>query len=769
MRNRPYSDLRSPAPAAGPRLDHTPHLRLAVLFMAVLAPATVIVGRLAHVQTALADRFLIEWDRTRETEEPIPARDGRILTADGRVLAYDEPQFDLAVHYRWLEEPPDEPWLLQQARGRLQPMERRDVSRLATARAAVLTEREALWSALAAATGVPREEYRARCRQVQARVERIYDHVRSRQEQRDAGSEPADAPPSGQSLWERGWNAFVSELTTPPQRPAREPLVIEEQLAYHVVAERVTLDAVAAVESLPSRYPGVEVRQSSRRVYPAGSLAAHVVGVRTALTGDEYQARQARYAERPAGARARGGDPLDYEVGGRIGRNGVERARDSRLHGRAGRKRIVRDRHGVVLHVEVVRPPAHGRDVVLTFDSRLQAEAERLLDEAIGPAAVASAAADPAGTEPLDAPPAATRPNGGCIVALDVRTGRVLTAAAAPRFPLGLLADYDEDAWRQVLADERQPFFPRVTQMTVPPGSVFKVLTSVALLESGLIDPNAHYHCQGYLDRPDRDRCLIYRHYGVGHGDMNLESALCQSCNVYFFQAAQRIGPQAIHDWAARFGLGERTGVDVPGEQRGNLPSPAPSSGSGPWYPGTTLQFAIGQSSLTVTPLQVARMMAAVANDGRLLTPRFVQESSASAPSAEGGDIVLATFEDAEAGPERIHGLSPGTLERVRAGLREVVENPRGTGKRVRLEEISIAGKTGTAEVGGGKPDHAWFAGYVPADAPRVAFVVVLEHGGSGGHDAGPVARRFVQMLLDHGLLSPNQATDRPRSVEPGP
>jgi penicillin-binding protein 2 len=300
---------------------------------------------------------------------------------------------------------------------------------------------------------------------------------------------------------------------------------------------------------------------------------------------------------------------------------------------------------------------------------------------------------------------------------------------------------------------------------------VFKVLTSVALLESGLVDTEEHYHCQGYLDHPDRDRCLIYRHYGVGHGDMNLESALCQSCNVYFFQAARRIGPQPIHDWAARFGLGERTGVDVPGEQRGNLPSPDPSAGIGPWYPGTTLQFAIGQASLTVTPLQVARMMAAVANDGLLVTPRFIQESPGPTPSAGERDILLAAFEDGRdvAGPERIPGLSPGTLQRVRAGLRQVVENPRGTGKRVRLDEISIAGKTGTAEVGGGRTDHAWFAGYAPADAPRVAFALVLENGGSGGHDAGPLARQFVQMLLENGILSPARSADEQHRVEPRP
>jgi penicillin-binding protein 2 len=226
---------------------------------------------------------------------------------------------------------------------------------------------------------------------------------------------------------------------------------------------------------------------------------------------------------------------------------------------------------------------------------------------------------------------------------------------------------------------------------------------------------------------------------------------------VYFFDAARRMGPQAIHDWAARFGLGRPTGVDVPGERGGQLPDPG--SRREPWYPGTTLQFAIGQASLAVTPLQVAQMMAAVANDGDLVTPTFVRPPAASDESAAGG-VRLASFESPRGDRpvrQRIPGLSPGTLARVRAGLRMVVEDPHGTGKRVRTAQVSIAGKTGTAEVGGGKPDHAWFAGYVPADEPRVAFVVVLEHGGSGGHVAGPVAREFVQALLDAGVVRPDR------------
>jgi penicillin-binding protein 2 len=237
---------------------------------------------------------------------------------------------------------------------------------------------------------------------------------------------------------------------------------------------------------------------------------------------------------------------------------------------------------------------------------------------------------------------------------------------------------------------------------------------------------------------------------------MNLESALCQSCNVYFFQAARTIGPAAIHDWAARFGLGRSTGCGLPDERDGNLP--APGADGQAWYPGTTLQFAIGQASLTVTPLQVARMMAAVANDGVLVTPHFVADSEGPLPHDSASGIELASFESAAAlwPAQHIPGLSSETLWRIRAGLRRVVDDPHGTGKRVKLARIAIAGKTGTAEVGGGRPDHAWFAGYAPADDPRVAFVVVLENGGSGGQVAGPVARRFVEAMLETGTLRPD-------------
>lgn len=727
-------------------LDRAPQLRLAILFGALVLPCVVIGLRLAWVQTVIPDRFLAEFDARTELLEPIPCQDGRILTSDGVVIACDVPRFDVEVHYRWLEVPLDERWLTQQARATLKPADRRNSERLAAARSRIIAERDGMLTALAAATGISHRELQVRGLRIQRRVERIYEYVSQVQEQRAAAESEVPRVELDGRWWQRGWDSFRRELTSPPERAAGDPLVIQEQESYHVLVEDVPLAAAGAIESLPSRFPGVRVKYSTRRTYPQRAFAAHLIGVRTPLTAEEHQARSEQYPD---------GDPLGYHAGDRIGRNGLERAYDSLLHGRAGTRRVVTDRNGVVVHSEILRAPVEGRDLVLSLESPLQARAEGILDEALQPVAPAGGIVGES-LEGLEAPPAATPPQGGCLIAVDVRDGRILAAAAAPRFDLNLQVDFDPEPWQAAATDPRQPFFPRVTQMTAPPGSVFKILTAVALLESGQIDPDAMCHCRGYLDQPDRDRCLIYRHYGVGHGDMNLESALCQSCNVYFFQAARTIGPEAIRDWAVRFGLGRPTGCGLPGEAEGNVPSP--DDDQQPWYPGTTLQFAIGQASLTVTPLQVARMMAAIANDGVLVTPHFVADPQHPARRESEQGIQLAGFDSGQPlwPVQRIPGLSSETLWRIRAGLRRVVDDPRGTGRRIQSKEIAVAGKTGTAEVGGGLPDHAWFAGYAPADDPRVAFVVVLEHGGSGGQVAGPVARRFVEAMLESGTLRPD-------------
>jgi penicillin-binding protein 2 len=284
--------------------------------------------------------------------------------------------------------------------------------------------------------------------------------------------------------------------------------------------------------------------------------------------------------------------------------------------------------------------------------------------------------------------------------------------------------------------------------MAIPPGSVFKPAAAVALLQAVDMDPAAPLVCRGYLQTPDRQRCMLFRRHGMGHGPTNLADALAQSCNVYFFHYANKIGPEALISWAMRLGFGQRTGIDLPAEAAANLPTiqgGAAGDGDG-WQLADSQALAIGQGRLTATPLQVVRMMAAIANGGYLITPRVTRDL------VDSGEVrdVPATAEGI-----RIPGLHEATLQTVRQGLLRVVADPAGTAHRtVFIEGLPVAGKTGTAQVAPDQEDHAWFAGYAPADDPRIALVVVLEHAGDGSAAAGPAARQLLLTLRQLGYFA---------------
>lgn len=780
MRNRPTPMFESGSARAGGSafdVDAEPGVRLVWLFVAMTLPLLVVAGRLIHLQGFVAEGFAVETRHEVESVEDIPATNGRILASDGTVLALDDERHQLLVHFRWLEEPPNESWLRHEAMSRLSRSERRDKTNIEQGKVEVLARRNALWQSLAELTEQRLEKLAELRGRVQQRVERIYRLVDERRGVHQANEQDSarrasegsslDRDPDNPTLArraglvEQAWNVVKHELTTTPTRERRETLRIPEQSDYHLLLDDVPLEIVAEIETHPEQYPGVRSGVTSRRVYPLGRVAPHLVGYRGEIDTDELKARHERFPN---------GDPLDYQPGDSIGRSGIEQSYEHALRGVRGQRKIVRDRHGTIVRTEVIRPSKPGRDVVLNFSVPLQERATALLEETVE------------ANTPQDGQ-VGNLPHGGCIVAIDVRTGAVLAAAVAPTFDVNDFLSGSEDVRQTLLSDTRRPMFPRATQMELPPGSVFKAVSAVAALQSGRIDPDRQIECIGYLKDPNKLRCYHSQaHYGT-----DLTMALARSCNVYFFKAAQTLGPQPLVHWADEFGFGERTGVDLPGERRGHVPRPPEREPKGrtkesspielvsasdalrpaspwderdssrtaqatsrtkrePWYDGDTLGLAIGQSRLTVTPLQIARLMAAVANDGWLVTPHVARELN-----AVGQAEASVTIE-----PERhrLRDLSEGTLARVREGLEQVVAHPQGTGfKHVRLKEIAIAGKTGTAEIGGGRADHAWFAGYVPADRPRVAFVVVLEQAGSGGKVAGPVAKRFVELLLEQGLI----------------
>ncbi|MFN0199361.1 MAG: peptidoglycan D,D-transpeptidase FtsI family protein [Planctomycetaceae bacterium] len=771
-------------------VDDHPDRRLIWLMLLFGVLFAFVLTRVGWIQVVKTDRFLEALSRpmTRESFEPIPSQDGRILGADGEVLAYDEELFVVKMHYRWLEEPANPRWLRERAIERLSRADRGNKDKVRAQQDQILLEREQMWQSLAKATGFSADELTKERKTIQQRVARIRKNVEERRAERQlervrqhvskhAVPRPDDRDASALSpaVAEVGpyWEALVHELTTLSWEHEYEPLVLEEELAYHSLLSDIKLPVAARIESHPEVYPGVIIESTSRRIYPDGQFAEHIVGFRATISDDELASRRAEFPK---------GDPLDYQAGDRIGKNGVEKSYDRQLRGLRGLKRIVKNRQGEVLLTEVVREPRMGQDVILTLHPELQRKAEKLLSRVLDPVSseskpsdieLASATDDTLGSpaenalaendevDEQTATMSENTPRGASLVVLDIHSGAVLAGVSAPGFDLNVLLGDRSPAWNQLMQDERRPLFPRMTHMAIPPGSVFKTVSSVAILESGMIDPDDTRHCQGFLVEPNRYRCYIYRHFGVGHGDLNFQDAFAQSCNVYFFDTAREIGFQQISGWADRLGYGRPTGIDLPGEKSGNLPRPAkvPTINTAadekkPKHQGDrralaeTLGLAIGQSRLTATPIQVARMMAAVANGGDLVTPHVV-----GSYGPMGAEFSQRKYTDSD--NSRIAVSSPSTWERLREALDRVVSHPRGTGyKTVRIEGVSIAGKTGTAEVGGGKPDHAWFAGFVPADRPRYAFVVVLENGGSGGRDAGPVARQLVEAMVQLELLS---------------
>lgn len=744
MRNRLGNDhmtLENEAAGQSFQVDRLPGVRVFLLGLILVVPLLAVSGRLLFIQMMNAEHFYSQFGKTTESFESIPSRDGRIVSIDGRVLALDVERFDLQAHYRWLEEPPNPRWLKQQALTLLEPVERRNREKVEAAQEKVLARRQQLWDELAQVMKTSPEELQTSCRDVQQRVETIIESVNERAAQKEGASSSDDQDDETQASAEQDqlqkfWTLFKDALTRPPRRPRRERIVVREELDYHTLVSGIPREIALAISAHPERFPGIHIQVATLREYPQKTLAPHEIGIRHRIDEKTLKARQQRFPE---------GDPLDYKEGDRIGKMGVERTYDRYLRGLRGLKKVVRNRQGEIIRTEIIREPKSGDDVVLTLNTGLQDQVQDLLDESLQELR--------AGTE--EQPAEQTDPAaGGCIVVLDVRTGAIVATASAPRYDLNLLLHPTPEEWQAVLNDPRRPLFPRATQMMLPPGSTFKALTSIALMESGKVDPDEPFVCRGYLDRPDRHRDYVYRHFGVGHNELTLTRALRESCNVYFFQAARTMGPEAIHHWADQLGFGKPTGIDIPGERGGHLPDPSPpkSEKKSPWYPGDTLGMAIGQSRLTVTPLQIARLMAVVANDGEMVVPHLAHSV---VPSAESS----TTTRQMISYPRRyVSGIHPGTLERVREGLIEVVAHPRGTGyKTVRLKEVTIAGKTGTAENGGGKNDHAWFAGFVPAQRPKYAFAVVIEHGGSGSRVAGPVAQKLVRAMLDTSVLQPTQ------------
>ncbi|MFQ5525294.1 MAG: penicillin-binding protein 2 [Thermoanaerobaculia bacterium] len=460
-----------------------------------------------------------------------------------------------------------------------------------------------------------------------------------------------------------------------------KPLLLAEDLSLAEVAR-------FSVEAL--EHPEFEIDVEHLRLYRHGPLTAHALGYLGEATEREL--------ERASG---------ELSVGDLVGRRGIEKSHDQVLRGRDGERVVVVDSRGRRREEHGNRLASSGRDVRLTLDLDLQEEAARYFQERVG-----------------------------AVVALDPRSGEIRAFVSAPSYNPNVFARrLDRSEWSKIVDAPNDPLQNRAVQSLYSPGSIFKIVVAVAGLEEGAVDESDRVYCSGATKIYNRRfRCWK----PAGHRSVNLHEAIRESCDVYFYHLGQKLGVEKIAYWARRLGLGSVTGIDLAGEKEGLVPDLDWSlkARNTPWYPGETISVAIGQGPLLVTPLQIASLMATIANGGYKIEPHLV--SRAEAPS------------------RRPVATDVASLEVVRKALWSVV-NDRGTGAIARLKNVEIAGKTGTVQVieqrtwvdSANLPeeqrDHAWFGSYGPAQDAELVVVVFVEHGGKGSEHAAPLARMIYE------------------------
>ena len=467
----------------------------------------------------------------------------------------------------------------------------------------------------------------------------------------------------------------------------------------------LTLKEAALIESHRIDLPGVAIQPEYQRNYPLGNYAAHVIGYVGEIS--ESQLKDQEF--------------LNVQAGRIIGQYGLERTFDKHLLGETGRKVIEVDAFGYPKRSLSIQPPLAGDDLYLTLDIRLQRLAEDLLGE-----------------------------EAGAIVALDPWNGDVLALASQPGFnPNDLSGGISSQAWQQLLQDSRHPLTNRAIQGQYPPGSTFKIVMAAALLETQTMKATDSMTCHGIFPFGKR----VFRDWKRGgHGSVDLTKAIAESCDVYFYKVGNQLGIDPISRYSRQFGLGSKTGIALSSERSGLVPSREwkQKNRSEPWYPGETISVAIGQGFLSVTPIQMAKVVSIVATNGEMVQPRLLK-----------GVRLRRTgnFKEEPLPSTQQASISPQTFFQIKKGLAAVVT--KGTAKQAQSNIVSIAGKTGTAQVVALKDDddktevrkkhrdHAWFVAFAPVEEPKIAVAVIVEHMGHGGSAAAPLAKTIIEAYMN--------------------
>ncbi|HOL44981.1 MAG TPA: penicillin-binding protein 2 [Candidatus Saccharicenans sp.] len=472
-----------------------------------------------------------------------------------------------------------------------------------------------------------------------------------------------------------------------------------------IIKDNLKLEEVALIEARREEFPELQLQVEPRRYYPFETTAAHVLGYLQEVSPEEMK-----------------GNPHKKWRGGEmIGKAAVEKQYDDYLTGQDGQLLETVDSLGRSLG-EVNRiEPIKGQDLVLSIDLDLQKKAEGLLE----------------GKE-------------GAIIVLDSGSGECLAWVSSPSYdPNRFITRFSPEEWLSIINDPARPLENRVIRGQYSPGSIFKVVTALTSLETGLITDRTAFFCSGSINLYGKDFACWFK---PGHGLLSLPEALKNSCNIYFYQLGRRLNVDTIARYARTLGLGQITGVDMPGEKEGLIPSSdwKKKTQGEAWYPGETISVAIGQGPVLVTPLQVAALTACLANRGIRVKPRVTRLEGKMGPVKDKT------------------GINPETFEKIIEGMWRSV-NDGGTGHGAYQPGFDICGKTGSTQVisrekaermikRGEEPakTHSWFTGFAPRYQPQVVVTVLVEFGGMGGQTAAPIAGEMFKLYREKYVRQTN-------------
>jgi len=492
--------------------------------------------------------------------------------------------------------------------------------------------------------------------------------------------------------------------------PMYMPVVLEQDLDW---------ETVSRLEVHLHSLPGVDIEVVPLRRYPGGPIAPHLIGYIDEVSLEDLKKKRFR----------------NVRPGDLVGKSGIELMHEEELRGIAGVRHVEIDAKGRLVRILGTTPPQPGKDIYLTLDRSIQAAAEEAMAGKVG-----------------------------AVVALEPSSGRVLCLLSSPGFdPTLFVRGLTEKQWKMLNDRMKRPLVNRAIQGTYPPGSIFKIIMALGALQEGLITPDTTFYCPGYF-RLGRHTFRCW--YWQGHKETNLYKAIVESCDVYFYQVGLKMGIDTIARYARAFGLGERTGINLPDERSGIVPTRQWKMRvyKEPWQKGETLITSIGQGFLTITPLQAASITSTVANGGIIYRPAYVDEVRDSNGRVERRFVPVSRGKIP---------IKKRYLDFLKKALLGVVDEKKGTGHACRIPGLSIAGKTGTSQVVKQKRrreseklswrfrDHAWFVAFAPVEDPKIAVAVLVEHGGYGGKVAAPIARKVIEAWLNTRQPGPPAVSSR--------